>query len=234
MAKQKLAKPSFREENGVIHLDDVGLSFNLQKVGSINFDDLRKADYGNGFRMSTMPELVPLVYASLENQDYASAKNVVKLLRRGWLVGNTGILYVPDGMYVQDNPNIRNGKISITQKTLQNKLGSHEEKGVVFSDDKSVRFTPYNFFRGPLQPVLSLSRNAGVIALVGGKENAEKLAKVSKHWERQSHFRNLITDSPQTRVPVLGSYYFGRLSVNADGSEDRSNWDSFGVCELEK
>lgn len=233
MAKQKISKPSFREENGIIHLDDVGLSFNAQRVGPMNFYGLRNADYGDGFRMPTMPESVPLVYASLENQNYASAKNVVKTLRKRFLAGNTGILYVPEGMYVQDNPNIREGKISMDQKTLQNKLGSYEEAEVIFSDDKTVRFTPYEF-NGESQSRLDLSRNTGIIALVCGEENAEKLAKASEHWKRQPYFWALSSvDSPQIRVAGLISYDFNnRLGVVAGDSEDFVGSCSFGVREV--
>ncbi len=233
---EKIVKPSFREKVVIttMDLDDVGLIFNTQRTGPMNFYDLRKADYGDGFRMPTMPELVPLVYASLENQDYASAKNVVETLRQRWLTGNTGVLCVPEGMYAQDNPNIRNQKVSMTQKTLQNKLGSHEERGVVFSDDRTVRFTPYNFKRESQSP-LDLSRNTGIIALVDGEENAERLAKASEHWKREPYFWALSNvDSPQIRVAALYSYGFDdRFFVDThDSGGFVGSGDSFGVREL--
>ena len=235
MENKTIAKPSFRETVAIttMDLDDIGLQFNAQRVGPMNFYGFRKADYGEGFRMPTMPELVPLVYASLENQDYKSAKNVVRALRQRWLAGNTGTHYFPEGMFAEDNPVIENGRlITPSYKELESRLGSHEETGVVFSEDRTIRFTPYNFKRESQSP-LDLSRNTGVIALAGGEENAEKLAKASEHWKKQPYFWVLSNvDSPQTRVAVLGLYYFDdRLDVGAYFSGVFGGSYSFGVCE---
>lgn len=227
-----ITKPSFREEEGIIYLDDVKLAFNSQRVGPLNFSGLRQEDYGNGFRMPIMPELVHLVYASLENQDYDTAKNVVITLKRNWLTGNTGILYVPDGMFVWDKPNLRDGRISMDQKDLEARLGSYEERGVVFSDDRSVRFTQYGFVKRE-QSSLALSENLGVIALVGGEENAEKIARASEHYKLDPWFCALSNvKSLEIKVAGLISDNFGsRLYVNAYGGEGFVNGSSFVVRE---
>ncbi len=218
-----IQKPSFREENGIIHLDDVGLSFNAQMVGPMNFYDLRKAYHKRGFRMSTMPELVHLVYASLENQDYASAKNVIETLKNHFLTGNTGIIYPHGGIYVQDKPKVRNGKIFMNPKTLQNKLGPHEEKGVVFSDDRSVRFIPYN-------------SKKDTIALVGGEENEERLVKVISERFSVTYPRFEIGDinSPEAVVAGFASNdYLGGIYAHISKVDvDHINRISFGVKEL--
>jgi len=199
----------------------------------MNFNGLRNADYGQGFRMPTMPELVQLVYASLENQDYKTAKEVVSTLRNYWLAGDTGILYTKNGMYVQDKPKIENGRVSMNEKSLERKLGKHEEKGVVFSNDKSIRFTPYNYKRG-LQSALELSQNPGVIALTGSEENAEKIAKISESYRVNPYFWALSNiNSPQTRVADLVSVGFVGLEVGAYYSEDGNSKYSFGVKETQ-
>ncbi len=177
--------------------------------------------------MPTMPELVPLVYASLENKNYDTAKNVVKTLKNHWIAGNTGILYVSEGIFVQDNPELEDGIISMNQKTLQSKLGSHEERGVVFNDDKSIRFTPYNF-KIKSQTPLDLSRNTGIIALVGGEENTEKLAKASEHYRAKPYFQIDLT-----RVTGLGMGSFPASLVvdNIDGFNRRC---SFGMQKIKQ
>ena len=230
-------KPKF-EELTTMSLPDAGLRFNAQRVGPMDFAGLRDPIYGKGFRMPTIPELVHLVYSSLENKKgYKTAKNVVKTLNSHWITGNTGILYAPEGMFVQDNPELKNfGRISMDQKTLQSKLGSHEEIGVKFSDDGSVRFTPYNFERKSQTP-LKLSRNTGIIALVGGKENAEKLAKASEHYRAKSYFRALEKGPSVTRVAGLSSDYLlinSRLVVDADDVESFVSRFSFGVQKIEQ
>jgi len=239
--KKTITKPKFKEGVAAttMELDD-GLVFNAQRVGPKTFRMLRESDYGKGFRMPTMSELVPLVYASLENEDHDTAKNVVETLKRNWITGNTGILYAPEGMFVQDNPELKDGKILMNQKALESKLGSHRERGVMFSDDRSVRFTPYKFtpykFKIGSQSALDLARNSGIIALVGGGENAEKLAKASEHYRAEPYFRALKNvDSPQTRIVDLFSGDFvDRLYVNAYGSEDSDKRFSFGVQEIKQ
>ena len=112
------------EELSTITLPDAGLRFNAQRVGPMDFNELRKeADYGEGFWMPTMPELVPLTHASLENKNrYDTAKEVVKTQENHSITGNTGILYVPKGMFVEDNPNLKNGKISMNGKHFKTNL----------------------------------------------------------------------------------------------------------------
>lgn len=230
-------KPSFREVIAVskMILDDVGLTFNAQRVGPGKFRKLRDADYSLGYRMSAMPELVPLIYASFENTDYQKAQNVVDTLRQYWLTGNTGILYVPKGMFVQDIPELisTNRRISMNQEALEKRLGSNEEKGVVFSDDKNIRFVPYGFKRQSQTP-LELSKNPGVIALTGSEENAEKLAKASEHYRKNPYFLAVDkVNSPQIRIAVLGS----GGGLGSDRLNIGSYWGSggygcaFGVLE---
>ena len=232
--KKTIKKPTFKEVVAVttMELPDANLIFNSQRIGPMNFNGLRQADYGKGFRMPTMSELVPLVYASLENQDYKTAKEVISTLRNHWLTGDTGILYTQKGMYVQDKPKMENGRVSMNEKTLEERLGSHEERGVVFSDDKNIRFTPYNYKRES-QNALELSKNTGVIALTGSEENAEKIARASGHYKIKPYFWTLFNvDSPQTRVAGLCSGYFDDgLYVDAYGSEDYGDRFSFGVLE---
>ena len=228
-----IAKPKFEEVVAVttMNLPDVGLKFNAQRVGPMNFAGLRTADYGPDFRMPTMPELVPLVYASLENKDYETAKKVIKTLRENWLTGNTAFHYFPIGMFAEDSPKMKSGRIVLpNQKTLEKRLGSHEEKGVVFSDDRSLRFVPYGF-KMESQTALNLSTNPGVIALAGSEQNAEMLAKASQNYRENPHFWALSSvKTPQTRVAGLGSDVFGdRLVVGADGSENYDYRFSFGV-----
>ncbi len=230
-----IKKPTFKEVVAVttMELPEFNLIFNAQGIGPMNFNGLRNADYGKGFRMPTMPELVPLVYASLENKEYETAKNVINTLKDYWLTGNTGIYYFSEGMFVQDNLEMENGRIiPPNYKTLESKLGKHEERGVVFSEDKKIRFTPYNYKRES-QSSLDLSKNTGVIALVGGEENAEKLAKTSEHYKANPYFWALSNvDSPQIRVAELDSGSFdGGLCVNASCSVGDDDGCSFGVRE---
>ena len=230
-----IVKPSFREVVAVttMNLDDLNLQFNAQRVGPMNFAGLRSADYGSGFKMPTMPQLVPLVYASLENQNYGTAQNVVQTIKSNWLTGNTGILYTQKGMFAQDNPQIENGLIVMDEKTLEAKLGKTENKGVIFSDDRNVRFTPYGFKRES-QSASELAKNPGVIAFSGSVENAEMLALSSEHYKPSPYFWALTNVSgSQIRVAFLVSYNFDAgLDVCAVDSEHYEVRCSFGVSPV--
>ena len=61
-------KPKF-EELTMMYLPSKELVFNAQKAGPMDFNGLINVNHQEGFRMSTIPEIVPLVYASLENKD---------------------------------------------------------------------------------------------------------------------------------------------------------------------
>ena len=169
----------------------------------------------------------------MENQEYQTAQGVIERLRKNWLTGDTGILYTTKGMFVQDNPQLKDGRIVTPDfEALEARLGKTEEKGVIFSDDRNVRFTPYGFKRDS-QTALDLAKNPGVVALVGSEENAERLARVSSHYKLNPYFWALTNvDSPQTRVAGLDTDVFGgRLVVDAGGSEDLDYRFSFGVLD---
>jgi len=217
-----------------MNLDYVGPIANSQRVGPMNFIGLRDTDYGNGLRMPTISELLRLVHASFEDEECETARQVIETLKNYWLMGNTGVLYTRDGMFVQDNP-IAQGGIFMEQKTLMGKLGSHEEKGVVFSDDGLVRFTPCEF-KVRILNHSELAKNSGVIALTGSLENAEKLAQVSAHHYKSNPFFWALgkVDSPEIRIAGLDSRKFGRsLCVVANYFGNRGSRYSFGVTDAD-
>ena len=228
-------KPSFKETRRVttMDLDDVGLSFNAQRVGPNNFIDLRKANYGEGFRMPTIGQLAHLVHASLENRkEYESAREVVKTLKDYWLAGNTALLWTPNGLYAIDEPEIKDDRVSIDEKTLRSKLGSIQKDDVAYSDDGRVRFTPYGFKVGE-QSASDLASNSGIIAIFGTPEEADAVATVSEHYRLKPRFwafESIV--EPLIRVPVLDSDGFGYgLSVSGSWDDLYGGRCSFGVRE---
>ena len=235
-----IQKPTLNEVVAVKTIQICGsdndiILFNPQGVGPMNFAGLRQADYGLGFRMPPMSQLVTLLHASLGNQDCETAKKVISTLRNHWLIGNTGILYVPKGMFVQDNPVLKNGRISMNQKTLEKRLGSYQERGVVFSDDRAIRFTPY-IFKIESQKASMLAENPAVIALTGSEKNAGRLARASDLYRvNPCLFALNKTNSPKTRVAGFqssGEFDEG-LNIYASLREDGDNRYSFGVWDGE-
>ena len=229
-----------------ISIPDQGLVFQPRPVGRSNFIGLRNADYGEGFRMSTVPELINLFLVSLKNKD-RPAEGLVEMYLTGYghITGDTVSHYFPEGMFVEDNPLIRNKAIiTPTYKEFKDRLGSHEEGGVVFSDDRSVRFTPYGFDTKTLLITSDMSYyfmprpmiNTGIIALFGGEENAEKFTQVAAYLGGNPFFDTLENvDSPRIGLVDIVSYAFdSSLRVYVRYSGDAKNDISFGVKELVK
>jgi hypothetical protein len=218
----------YKETRGVdtVVFEDLGLTFNAEPQGPANFYNLRNADY-SGFEMATFPELIPLIQRSLQNDSQPIAKNIAKTFRKRWVRVDTGVLYTPEGIFVQDNPQLSGNRIVMDESDLQSRLGSHQEGSVVFSDDKTVRFTPYDFKTGA-QTSLDLSKNNLVIALAKGEENAHNLAETSQQFRNQPYlwsFSKNDINEPVTRVAALDSgwsddwldVYGDYLPVDFDG-----------------
>ncbi len=92
-----------------------------------------------------------------------------KLKKVAGLWAYTGTLNVPSkGVYVQDYPEVKNGRPSMTESELVKKLKEH---------DKNVRFVSLGFKTGFMSPS-ELSKNPYIKALAG-EEGAERLAKVA-------------------------------------------------------
>ena len=242
----RIVKPSFRREGNLITLEDVRLIFKEERNPDLPIK-LLQADYGRGFRMATIPQLVSLVYSFSENREDSEARDLAQKLRSCTFVGNTGILFDYDGMFVKDKPEIENEKrfrflpkLVMDAEKLKNMLGSREERGVVFSDDGKIRFTPYGFKVGSQIPSV-LAKNSGVIAIVGSEENAEMLAQASRYYKISPEFfsYNRLHISPQIRIANIHSCNFG-AHVTLDAM-DNGIWGdsakyshSFGVRELKQ
>jgi hypothetical protein len=223
-----ITKPRFEEVTGIT---------TTPIVGPISFADMRDKAYDAGFRMSTMSELVSLVYASFENPEYETAKNVIKIFKNEWVPANTGVYYSPQGMFALDNPEMENKKIiPFDYKALESKLGKHEEKGVIFSDDKTLRFTPYGFKIGS-QNSVELAKNRGIIALVNGEENADRLAIASQHYNVNPvlfTFSDFTKLKNNIKIACIGTDTLEDwINIGAvDGENDGNYWGSYMVPEM--
>ena len=234
-SKSKLERqsPAFEEIVSSVDLKDVGLVFNAQTFGPASFIDLKRFDYGEGFRMPTISELVPLVYAAMENQRrYKTAEEIMTSMGCGQIVGNTITHFFDDGFFVEDNPRKIKTKVKDSyakiidiiiprQEFLKKRLGSREEQGVVFSGDGNLRFVPYGFKIGE-QSTSEFVTNPGVLAVVKNQENAEKLARFSKHSKLEFELSpSLLPFIGQSRISSLHFRYWRGQGLLGD---------SFGIC----
>src|SRR3989344_1592115 len=198
-----------------------------------NFNQLRQADYGKGFRQPTFGELLDLTISSYLNQGNNGADKVVQTAKQFFLSGNTAILYTPQLVIVQDMPRVENGRIVMDKDNLVSKLGLREENGVRFSDDGTIRSINYGF-ETEWQTTDQMRNNPFSIALTGDILAPEKLAEIQEKigmkayvWALDKGTNNVI------RVPGL-SEIDGRLVLGGDDwyglLGDRC---SFGVQQID-
>lgn len=165
-------------------------------------------------RTPTMAQTASLVNTAFNSDDRYS-EEIKQLMKDSGLWAFTGILYVPgEGAYIQDYPEVKEGKPYMEKSDLVSKL---EKK------DPSVRFAPFGFKINEMTPK-ELAKNKFVIALAG-EEGADKLAEVAgKHninpylWSFES------VDKLETKVSALCS---GRGSGRLVVGGDRGDWNGF-------
>ena len=166
----------------------------------------------------TMAQNAELVDAAWQNPKEKYSSDIISTLRNNWLWGFNGLLYVPnEGIYVQDRPEVRDGRVYMDYNNVSEKLGVK---------DPSVRFVAFDEFKGESQTSLELSRNRFVQALAG-EEGAYKLAKVADKYNSKPYvwaLKEKDVSQLTTKVASLdsGGIGDGRLVVGGgwDGSDD--------------
>ena len=185
----------------------------------------------------TMAETASLVYDAYKNpnDDKAISDEIKSIMKNDLFYTFNGLLYTPSGVYIQDNPKLlenakTNDDLRMSEKDLQSRLSSKEEKGIVFSEDGSVRFLKGYDFKTKSQSSLELSKNPFVIALAG-EEGAERLGYIADRNKTPPYlFALKDVKEPVKRVAGLGSCWFiVGLDVIGDDYGNCSGGRSFGV-----
>ncbi len=168
-----------------------------------------------------------LIHSAWETQKESPneqfSKEIISLLKSNWLACFTGIHYVPnEGAYIQDFPEIRDGRVFMEKSELVRKLEAN---------DPSVRFVPFGYQISE-QSTSELEKNPFVIRLAG-EEGAQKLAEVSGNYKYKPYvfsFDNV--SNPVTTLSALFAYWghgcFG-LGVSGDVRGGGGASCAFGV-----
>jgi len=180
----------------------------------------------------TFAETISLIYFAFENQHEEWANQILEPFRKKWFWAYTGTLFVPyKGVYVQDNPQIINGKVIMNKSELVKKLKSEKSKtieGVIFSKDGSVRFVPIGYKIGK-HTADDLARNTLLLGLAGekGRERAVKIAQYFDSKPPQIYsFKDV--DEEKTRVCAIGAGCSGGLDIGANDEYDKGEAFAFG------
>lgn len=197
-------KPTFKvTPPTVVTVDVDGKVYNAKPVGPATWVGLRSQDYGPNFRQGTFGENFNVEHAAYLNPESEEAQGIIRAANKLWVTGNTGILYTPELIFVEDFPEVKDKRLYLSKKSLEKRLGSKEAKGVIFSNDGSVRAIPYNFAR-EWQKKDQIKDNPFSIALTGDEHAPSKLAEICEAIDKPWYIWALDkgTES-EIRVPGL-------------------------------
>jgi len=193
------------------------ISFLHPAFGPGNYVNVGTQIRESGLEQPTMEQTAYLVCDAWQNPKEKYSKEIIEKMKTNWLWGFNGLLYVPkEGIYIQDRPEIRDGRVFMSQEDLVERLESN---------DKSVRFVEYDSFKRESQSSLELAKNPFIIALAG-EEGADKLAQVADNYKIKPFLWTIDgkdVKNLQQRVASLYSFIVGlRLIVYG------INWDGNG------
>ena len=208
-----------RTEIDIPHLDNT-LTFVYEKHGPNTYANVAESIGKVGLARPTMAETASLIYPAFTSEKKEPEfEGIRQAMKNTWLWAFTGNLYIPNkGVYIQDNPEIRNEMPYMEESELVRKLEAN---------DKSVRFVPFGYQTEDM-PSKELAKNPYIIALAG-EEGAEKLAEVAdKHKKSPYLFSFKSVDQPLIRVSALDSDW--GLGDRLDVSGDDRVYDRDGHC----
>src|SRR3989344_3905473 len=187
----------------------------------------------SGLKRPTSPETASLVYDAFQNKDGKYESEIISILRSNWFWEFTGNFYLPksneeisNGVILEHNPKITNGKLVMDKNSLIKKLGNAKEirinKHPIFvSEDELTKFVPFGYKIGK-QSSLELLKNPYIIARYG-EEGAEKIAKVADKYSSKPYLCSFDSvDEEKVRMSALGwGWVFDDgLYVDGNGGDD--------------
>ena len=185
----------------------------------------------DGLQRPTSAQTASLVYDALQNPKGEFEAEILKILNDFWLVEFNGNLYLPkhagkevhNGVIVEANPTIKNGRLVMDRKALTERLKKN---------DPSVKFVPFGYAVGE-QSTYALAKNPYIIARYG-EVGADKIAYLASNYKRNPKVRSLeFVDSNLTEITRISALYdywsFGGRRLRVDGYWNVDVGHAFGV-----
>jgi len=186
-----------------------------------------------GLKRPNSPETASLVYDAFQNKDGKYESEIIKILKENWFWEFTGNLYLPksneeinNGVILEHNPKIENGKLIMDKNSLVQRLKEN---------DFQVKFVPFGY-KIEKQSSLELSKNPYIVARYG-EEGADKIAKVADKYSNKPYVWSFNSvNEEKVRMSALGRIWSFdvRLDVYGYFWDDDDGGDAFGVCNSEK
>ena len=181
-----------------------------------------------GLQRPNSAETASLVYDAFQNSEGQYESEVIGILNKRGFWEFTGNLYLPkskdevnNGVILEDNPTVTNGRLNMDKQSLVKRLQD---------GDSLVRFVPFGFKVGE-QTVKELGENPYLVARYGG-EGAEKIAEVASKYKYNPKLWSFDSvDEEKERMSALyrGWDFGDRLYVVGDDWFDDGRGRAFGV-----
>ena len=133
-----------------------------------------------GLKRPNSPETASLIYDAFQNKEGQYESEIINILNKKCFWEFTGNLYLPksneeinNGVILDLNPTIENGKLIMNKNSLIERLKNN---------DKKVKFVPFGYRTGE-QSSLELSKNPYIIARYG-EEGADKIVQIADKFTK--------------------------------------------------
>ena len=232
------SRPPFNVRPAVTIIEVDGIVYNASPVGSNTWHQVREGDYGEGFKQGVFGQNFNLLHNGYVNKDSEDeqirkhANGVVSTARNNGVIGRTA-LYGGDQdrelIFIQDEPKVKDGRIVMSQKALEARLGSRRRKigNVIFSDDGLVRAIPRADVREGEYGAEQMRKLSYPIFMTGDADAPEKMVDIMKIAGKSGY---LCVPYPNSiRVPGLSEGGGGVFLVGSFTGEFVVGWCSFGV-----
>jgi hypothetical protein len=200
------------------------LNFKYPFFGPENYFKIQRQIKKAKLILPSMSQLVSLVYSTF-NSEVEHSEEIKQIMEHFLMWGFTGNLYIPNrGIYIQDNPEIKYGKLLMEESELVKKL---EE------NDNSVRFVNFGFEVGKMSP-LELSKNQYIIGLVG-EEGADKLAEITGKYKIESYlwaFKKVNETLKRVSGLSLVRSFNCRISLDSNNEGDDKFRYAIGIQKI--
>ncbi len=186
-----------------------------------------------GLKRPNSSETASLVYDAWKTPKEEYSQEIISILKNNWLWEFTGNLYLPksneeinNGVILETNPKIENGKLVMDKNSLIKRLKEN---------DSNVKFVPFGY-NTEGQNLFEFQKNPYIVARYG-KEGSEKIAEVASKYKSNPYIWSFKSvDKEKVRMSALGRNWFFVVGLYVDGDYwfDVSRGRAFGVSALGK
>ncbi len=194
------------------------------------FGDIANAIEKAGLKKPNSSETASLVYDAFNNPSGKYESEIIDIMNNYWFGEFTGNLYLPksneevnNGVIIDNNPVIKNGKLIMNKNDLVKRLKEN---------DSNVKFVQFGFKTGS-QNLIELQKNPYIVARYG-KEGAEKIAEISSKYKSNPYLWSFDSvDKEEVRMSALGRGWSldGGLIVDGDNWSGDDGGLAFGIVK---